>query len=245
MGADPFYFLTPFISQIAITNDTGEAPVTTTLYYSAAWQVLEESVAGVYTQRYVWSPVYVNALVLRDTDTSGTGLTATGSSLTRYWVVQDANWNVVALVDGSGTVVERYDYTPFGVVTVLNADGSVKTGGTGYNWVYLFQGGRLDPITGDYSFQERKYDPVLGRWTTMDPLGFGGRDQDLYRVENNGPVNRLDLSGEGSADDAANWYVRNAPSWVIPGGPVIIPPANHTSTNHSVRRRDCGSERIK
>src|SRR5204862_5035079 len=99
-------------------NDAGTS-TTTVLLYSSAWQVLEESVAGVYTQRYVWSPVYVNALILRDKDNSGTGLTATGSGFDRLWVVQDANWNVVALVNGSGSVVERYDYTPFGVVTFM------------------------------------------------------------------------------------------------------------------------------
>ncbi|HXG13434.1 MAG TPA: RHS repeat domain-containing protein, partial [Gemmataceae bacterium] len=38
----------------------------TDLYYSAAWQVLEERVGGTAKIQYVWSPVYVDALVLRD-----------------------------------------------------------------------------------------------------------------------------------------------------------------------------------
>ncbi len=112
---------------------------------------LEESVAGVYTQRYVWSPVYVNALVLRDQDLSGTGLTATGTvgtDFSRLWAVQDANWNVVALVDGSGTVVERYNYAPFGIVTFMDGSGSVISG-SAYGSVYLFQGGRQDAVTGN------------------------------------------------------------------------------------------------
>src|SRR5437870_13105203 len=33
------------------------------LYYSAAWQVLEERVSGSWTAQYVWSPVYVDALI--------------------------------------------------------------------------------------------------------------------------------------------------------------------------------------
>jgi YD repeat-containing protein len=40
---------------------------TTDLYYSANWQVVEEQVSGVMTAQYVWSPVYVDALVERDT----------------------------------------------------------------------------------------------------------------------------------------------------------------------------------
>jgi YD repeat-containing protein len=44
------------------------------LYYSAAWQVLEERWGGVSTAtiQYVWSPVYIDALILRDRSTAST-----------------------------------------------------------------------------------------------------------------------------------------------------------------------------
>jgi YD repeat-containing protein len=47
--------------------------VTTDFYYSEQWQVLEERVGGQTTVQYVWSPVYVDALVLRYRDTDGDG----------------------------------------------------------------------------------------------------------------------------------------------------------------------------
>ncbi len=34
------------------------------------------------------------------------------------WVHQDANWNVLALTDFAGRALERYDQTPYGIVTV-------------------------------------------------------------------------------------------------------------------------------
>ncbi len=34
------------------------------------------------------------------------------------WVQQDANWNVLALTDFAGRALERYDQTPYGIVTV-------------------------------------------------------------------------------------------------------------------------------
>jgi RHS repeat-associated protein len=43
---------------------------TTDLYYSSAWQVLEERVAGAATAQYVWSPVFADALILRQTPTA-------------------------------------------------------------------------------------------------------------------------------------------------------------------------------
>jgi uncharacterized protein RhaS with RHS repeats len=86
---------------------------TTHRYYSDQDQLIEEEVGGAATARYVWSPVYVKALVLRDFATG-----APGTLNQRLWVQQDANWNVTALVNGSGVVVERYIYTPYGVTTV-------------------------------------------------------------------------------------------------------------------------------
>jgi YD repeat-containing protein len=91
--------------------------VTTDLYYSDAWQVLEERVGGQVKAQYVWSPVYVDALILRNRDSNGDGTLDE-----RLYVVQEANYNVTALFDNSGNVVERYIYDPFGSVTVLDAD---------------------------------------------------------------------------------------------------------------------------
>jgi YD repeat-containing protein len=87
----------------------------TDLYYSSEWQVLEEQVDGVATLQYVWSPVYVDAMVLRDQ------LYSNGTLEERLYVQQDANWNVTGLVSTSGSVVERYVYDPYGTVTVLSA----------------------------------------------------------------------------------------------------------------------------
>jgi YD repeat-containing protein len=67
---------------------------TTDLYYSADWQVLEERVGGVVQARNVWSPVYVDALILRDQSSQHNGVLDQ-----RLYAVQDADWNVVALVD--------------------------------------------------------------------------------------------------------------------------------------------------
>ena len=162
---------------------------TTDLAYSADWQVLQESVGGVATARYVWSPVYVDALVLRDRDTDADGMLDE-----RLWVQQDANWNVTALVDGTGAVVERFVYDPYGSATALVADWTAR-GSSDYNWVYLHQGGRYDSASGLYSFRNRDYSPTLGRWTKPDPLGFAAGDNNWRRAYGNGPIDAIDPSG--------------------------------------------------
>ena len=164
---------------------------TTDLYYSAGWQVLEEQVGGVTKARYVWSPVHVDAMILRDRDADG--LSANGLE-ERLWVQQDANFNVTALVDGSGSVVERYVYDPFGKATVLNASWSTLSG-SAYGWLYLHQGRRLDETSGLYHFRNRDYSVTLGRWVTLDPIRYSAGDVDLYRAVGNNTVNGLDWNG--------------------------------------------------
>jgi RHS repeat-associated protein len=162
---------------------------TTDLYYSNQ-QLLEEEVGGAATARYVWSPVYVNALVLRDRATG-----SPGTLNERLWVQQDADWNVTALVNSSGAVVERYVYSPYGVVTVLNATWGTLSG-SAYAWVYGFQGMRYDSTSGLYKADARWYSPTLQRWTNLDPLRYGAGDDDLYRFAGNSPLDRVDPSGE-------------------------------------------------
>jgi len=163
---------------------------TTDLYYSTQDQVLEEMVGGSATARYVWSPVYVDALVLRDRATG-----SPGTLNERLWVQQDANWNVTVLVNGSGVVVERYVYDPYGKVTIYSPDYSTVRTSSSYAMNYLFQGMRYDATSGLYEADARWFSPTLQRWTSLDPKRYGAGDVNLYRMEGNSPVNNLDPSG--------------------------------------------------
>ena len=162
---------------------------TTDLYLSTADQVLEERVSGTATAQYVWSPVYVDALVLRDRDTD-----ANGSLDERRWVQQDANWNVTALLDNSGAVVERYAYDPYGNFTIYDASWTSRSSSS-YGWLYQHQGLRYDGGAGLYHARARDLSPSLGRWLQNDRAGFGAGDVDLYRAYGNGPTGALDPSG--------------------------------------------------
>ncbi len=160
----------------------------TDVYFSSQWQVLEEQMSGATTAQYVWSPVYVDALVERD------------AGATRLYVQQDANYNVTGLVNTSGQPVERYAYDPYGKATVLDpvtwmVRGAGQYGTSSYGWVYLHQGGRYDTATGLYNFRHRDYSPTLGRWTEEDPIGYNGGDLDLYRYEKDDPPNSFDPRG--------------------------------------------------
>lgn len=154
------------------------------LYYSAEWQIVEERESGLVVVQNVFSPVYVDALVLRDRDTD-----ANGTLDERLWVQHDANFNVTALLNGSGVVVERFVYDSYGTPTILTASWATRTASL-YTWVNLHQGGRLDANTGLYHFRNRELSATLGRWMQLDPIGFAAGDNDLYRCALNSPINR-------------------------------------------------------
>ena len=118
----------------------------------------------------------------------------------RSYVRADANWNITSLAaDGYGVsspvfnTVERYEYDPYGSVAYLSGSfGALERSGFGQR--YLHQGGRLDEVTGLYSFRFREYDPVQGRWKQADPAGYvdGGS---LYQYVSGSPVGDLDPNG--------------------------------------------------
>jgi RHS repeat-associated protein len=124
--------------------------------------------------------------------------------------LQDANWNTSALVNTSGTVPERYTYTPFGQVTFRDGSGSTLSN-SAKDWVFLHQGGERI-AAGDYEFRNRLYSPSLGRWLSNDPLGFEAGDQNWYRAIGNNPGNGLDPSG------LDKWWIWTDPLYILPVG---------------------------
>lgn len=157
-------------------------------YYDVSWQDLEDDdVNGSTTTKdtYVWSQSYIDDMVARDQSVNG-------GTATRIYAQQDANHDVTALVNTSGTVVERFDYDPYGKVTVLSASWGNST--DQYSWAYLFQGGRYDSNAKNYNFRNRDYRPTLGVWLEEDSLYSDGMD--LYQFERSGPADHVDPTGQ-------------------------------------------------
>jgi RHS repeat-associated protein len=85
---------------------------------------------------------------------------------------QDANYNVTAVTNGSGKVLERYSYTPYGEVTFLEDDFAVASSQTSaIGNTHLYTGRERDPETGLQLNRHRYYASWLGRWLTRDPIG--------------------------------------------------------------------------
>jgi RHS repeat-associated protein len=151
---------------------SGTLSETRHFYYTSAWQSIEERLgtspnSANPERQQVWGRRYVDDLVLRDRDTNGDGTLDE-----RLYGLQDANWNVVALINTSATAQERYQYTPFGSPTFLNGTMSTSSPASAVESAVLFTGQRLDPISSLYLFRMRWFDPTTGRFITRDTLGY-------------------------------------------------------------------------
>jgi RHS repeat-associated protein len=98
-----------------------------------------------------------------------------GSAWVRFGMVQDHLGSVVRVTDVNGAVVERYEYDPYGKVTVYDSANIVvsTTQASVLNTV-SFAAHKLDLETGLIYMRNRYYSPGLGRFLTQDPIGIWG-----------------------------------------------------------------------
>ena len=114
----------------------------------------------------------------------------------------DELYNVVAITDSQGDVVERYAYADYGEPSFLDASGDARTDSAVGN-TYLFTGRRFDAETGYYYYRSRYLDPRAGRFTCRDMLGIwadGLHAGNGYAYAGNNPINNRDPMGTQTKD---------------------------------------------
>lgn len=136
-------------------------------YFTDQWQVIEERLGTSSTpdRQFVWGIRYIDDLILRDRSVSG------GTLNERLYAMQDANWNVTAVADSTGTVQERYEYDPYGVTTVLSPTFVIRSA-SNFGWETTYCGYRYNTLSEIFAVRNRLYYPTLGLWLTRDPAGY-------------------------------------------------------------------------
>ncbi|WP_217589011.1 RHS repeat-associated core domain-containing protein [Burkholderia sp. GbtcB21] len=103
-----------------------------------------------------------------------------------------------AAFDGTGELIARIDYDPFGAIAALQGTRSFR---------YSFSGREFDSVASAYYFGARYCDPRLRRFITSDDqLGGSLLDRDtanVYAYVENDPVGLIDLDGHSIWDFVA------------------------------------------
>ncbi len=107
----------------------------------------------------------------------------------------DAAGNTRFLTGGDGAIVNRYDYTPWGVPTAVT-----ETVANAFRFAGQ-AGVRTSPL-GHVLMGVRAYDPGLGRFISADPLRYNS-GLNLYSYAGNNPIRWWDPSGMITQ----KWYV--------------------------------------
>jgi RHS repeat-associated protein len=109
-----------------------------------------------------------------------------------YYLSYDQVGSLRLVADASGNVVKRITYDSFGNI--------LEDTSPSFTMPFGFAGGLHDRDTGLVRFGYRDYDPEVGRWTAKDPIGFAGKNADLYGYVLNSPINLFDPLG------LINWW---------------------------------------
>ena len=192
-------------------SGTGSWDCTYTYLYDHDSTIETRNGSGTPVQQYVWGTRYVDELVqvASESDNSSDGVDGD----TALWALQDANYNVLGLVDSSGVLVERYQYTPYGQRQVYYDAGSNDVGAhavtlgsrriismsdglpTPYGYCEAGHQGLLhDEESGLVYNRARMLSPGLGRFAQRDVLSYQDY-MSLLTYERGNPIKRVDSSG--------------------------------------------------
>jgi RHS repeat-associated protein len=180
---------------------------TTTRYVYAGEQSIEE---------YDGSNALVASFVFGD-KVDQVVMMKSGSN--RYYYHQQLVGSVTQVTDGSQSVVESYEYGPYGETTIKDAGGATISA-TAIGNRYGFTGRQYDEETGLYYYRARHYSPGLRRFVQRDPLEYvDGPNAFAYVCDR--PVVCVDPLGtglfsefleylEGKAEDVGAWALDKA-----------------------------------
>ena len=116
-----------------------------------------------------------------------------GSEAELYYYLVNAQGDVAAILDSSGTMVASYNYNAWGSCTVYNSSDAA----IGDLNPLRYRGYYYDAETGFYYLQSRYYDPAICRFINADGqlsvVDFSAVN--LFAYCGNNPVNYIDPSG--------------------------------------------------
>ncbi len=145
------------------------------------------------TTDYVGGIQYTNNVIDFIQTEEGIAFNSGGSYIYRY-NLGDHLGNIRATFQVNGSTIEvlqRDDYYAFGMrKSILNDVGAVSLQNK-----YLYNGKELQEELEQYDYGARFYDPVIGRFNTIDPLAQMSRRHSPYSYALNNPIRFIDVDG--------------------------------------------------
>jgi YD repeat-containing protein len=111
-----------------VVSNAGDLDTTEVYYYAGPQMIETRNGSEDATRQFVFGPQYVDEPIRMDVDTDVPGdgdCIDTGDKA--FYYHQDANYNVIALTDSAGAVVQYYLYDAYGKVHTHSGDGNTAS----------------------------------------------------------------------------------------------------------------------
>jgi RHS repeat-associated protein len=181
LPAKAFYYYNAFdqrIGKLVDSNGDSAVDLTENFIYDGTNLILVTDGGSDPQQRYL-TGLKTNEIFAEESSQATPGSTR--------WALTDHLGTVRAIADHDGNLVNVTTYRAFGEVVSHSAPGqAIRMGWTGY--VY-------DAETKLNNAWHRYYDPRGGRFISVDPMGFGAGDTNLYRYVTNNALGSTDPTG--------------------------------------------------
>jgi RHS repeat-associated protein len=166
--------------------------------------------AAVPTKQFVWGSRLDELLSYRRKN---------GSTWENYFVLHGGQDTAAKLVNSSGTVVEQYEYDPYGKASVYVGSSTTAVAESSVGLPFLWKGVRLDSETGLLFMRNRYYSTGLGRFLSSDSVGVWGdwrNSGNEYAYAANGPLTLTDpygTQGQLGSGAAQGWADQMVRAW--------------------------------
>ncbi|PTQ92463.1 RHS repeat-associated protein [Mucilaginibacter yixingensis] len=208
--------------------------------YSATGEKLSSVNSGVRTD-YISGIQYNSSGVIDFVQTEDGRAIASGSGFNFEYTLTDHLGNNRVTFDRTHGKVGEDDYYPFGLNVHRQANAGNK---------YLYNKKELQDGLNEYDYGARFYDPVIARWTGVDPLAEKYRRWSAYNYCVNNPIRFTDPDGMGvqeeydklkNAVDAAHAREQREADYANFFGSIYIPTSLTSQENANLHGDDTES----
>jgi len=156
--------------------------------YDAAGKKLRKNNGATITD-YIEGIQYENGNIIFIQTEEGRAINSGGNYIYEYTLTDHLGNNRLSFDQNSATAIRQQDdYYPFGMEISRGTTASPKN-------EYLYNKKELQEELGQYDYGARFYDPVIGRWGSVDPLTEKMRRHSPYNYGFNNPMRFLDPDG--------------------------------------------------